>query len=285
MHRSLALLWIVTAAPALADEVLLRGGGRVSGVIVEQTEARVVIEAAPGRVSLPAWRVERVVSGASALAVFEERASRLGATDADGWLDLGLWARSQGLQTRARAALARVLEIEPGNDAAHAALGHVPFGGRWVTREESYAARGLVEFEGSWITPEERAAAVRARTEAALAERALIEAEARVREAEARARAAEAETRRIEAEADAAYAGGGIPLGWAYAGGYGGWATPYPYDVRPSHRRGRGHDETMRPERRTTSPAPRPTRPASVGSGQASSGRGEQRRPGSASLR
>lgn len=265
MKRMLAFVWLVTAAPVPADEVLLRGGGRMTGVVVERTEARVVIETAPGRVTLPAWRVERVVSGASDLADFEERASRLSAIDVDGWLALGQWARERGLQTRARAAFERVLEADPGNEAANAALGHVLHRGRWMTLHESYAASGLVEFEGAWLTPAERAAAERARTEALLAERALAEAQARAREAEARALAAEAEARRAEADAQAGYTGAGIPLSWAYAGGYGGWTTPYgyAYTERAPRHGGRDGDHGVRPGDGTR--PPRPARPSSIG--------------------
>jgi hypothetical protein len=267
MKRLLAFVWLVTAAPVPADEVLLRGGGRMTGVVVERTEARVVIETAPGRVTLPAWRVERVVSGASDLADFEERASRLSALDVDGWLALGQWARERGLQTRARAAFERVLEADPGNEAANAALDHVLHRGRWMTLHESYAASGLVEFEGAWLTPAERAAAERARTEALLAERALAEAQARAREAEARALAAEAEARRAEADAQAGYTGAaGIPLWWAYSsGGYGAWATPYghAYTARAPRHRGRDGDHAARTG--DAAHPPRPARPSSIG--------------------
>jgi hypothetical protein len=262
MHRAIVLWLIVAAAPAFADEVLLRSGGRLSGVVVEQTADRVVIETAPGRVSLPASRIARIVSSASDLAVFEERAARLGATDVEGWLALGLWARSRGLVTRAQTAFARVLEIDPSHPVAHEALGHVPSGGRWVTREEHYAAQGLVEFEGAWVTPQERAASIRARTDAILAERALAEAQARVREAEARARAAEAEARRVEATSTGADTGSGIPLSWVYAGGYGygGYSVSYPPHHGPRHGRpggDRGHARPGGPS--APPPAARPT--------------------------
>ena len=77
MRRTLSILLLAVATPALADEVLLRGGGRLSGVVVERTPSRIVIETAPGRVTLPASRVERVVSSSSAIATYETRAESL----------------------------------------------------------------------------------------------------------------------------------------------------------------------------------------------------------------
>jgi hypothetical protein len=287
MRRALSILLLAVATPALADEVLLRGGGRLSGVVVERTPSRIVIETAPGRVTLPASRVERVVSSSSAIATYETRAESLAPGEIEGWLALGSWARSQGLQTRARAAFARVLEIDPDNTEAHAALGHVYVSGRWMTLTESYAARGLVEFEGAWLTPAERAGVLRARTEEALAARALAEADARVREAEARASAAEAEARRLEAEARAATPATGLPLWWAYSGGYGGIATPYAASGRTSRRHGSGGAVIGARSGRTggrQAGSPRATPGSSLGASAAQSG-SRPRSGGTSSLR
>ena len=57
----------LAAATASSDEILLRGGGRVSGVIVERTHNAIVVETGPGRVTLSMALVEKVVEGRSAL--------------------------------------------------------------------------------------------------------------------------------------------------------------------------------------------------------------------------
>jgi hypothetical protein len=221
------------AGVAAADEVFLVGGGRIVGEVVERRADAIVVEVGPGRVTLPSSRIVRIASGASALSVYRERAARLGARDAAGWLALAQWARDNDLETLAGDAFARVLAIDPANEAAHAALGHVRLAGQWMSEAESYRARGYVQFQGSWMTPAEAQMAVgqqAAEAEARLAER---EASAREREAEARARTAEAEAARAAAEADAAAAVGGIPYGWVFGPGY----PPY---VTSGGRRG-GH--------------------------------------------
>lgn len=213
-----ALLGLLLASPlaAYADEVFLKGGGKVVGVLAEQTAKAVVIEVGVGRVSVPAARVERIVAGPSALAEYRRRFSELAEDDTGAWLRLALWASNQGLQTQAREAFGRVLALDPDNPTAQRALGNVLLGARWVTPDESYRARGYVFFEGAWITPEEREESLRQRAdrvETVAAERARAEAEARAREAEARARAAEADARRAESRAE------GYPLASALAGG------------------------------------------------------------------
>jgi hypothetical protein len=203
-------------ASSFADELVLKNGARISGVVVDQTATAVTLEVGPGRVTLPMSRVEKVLGGPSSLEMYRERAGRLGPADVSGWLALGLWAKDNGLSTQARAAYERVLALDPGNEVAHRSLGHVFVDNRWLSEEESYRARGLLSFEGQWVTPEERASILRERSDDAIARQARAEAEARAREAEARADAAEADARRAETSE------GGIPLDpYVYGPGYG----------------------------------------------------------------
>jgi hypothetical protein len=217
--RGACVFVLICAPAAFADRVYLKGGGVLTGVVVERNDRRVVLEVGPGRIGLPSSRVERIETGASAVAEYRARAASLAPGDAHGWVELALWARSQGLETQARVALDRALLADPQNADAHRALGHVLLGGAWLTAEEGYRAKGLVAFEGAWVTPAEREVAVRDRVASAAAEAARREAEARAREAEARARAAEAEARRAEAaSAGPGSVTTGIPYWWVVAG-------------------------------------------------------------------
>lgn len=224
MIRMLLALALLPAA-ALADEVFLKGAGKVSGRIVERTETSVTVDVGGGTVTVPMSHVERIEEGRSALQVYEERAARLDARDREGWLALADAAAAQGLNTQARQAYERVLAIAPDDPAANAALGRVQLGGRWVTEEESYRAQGYVQFEGEWMTPAEQQALLQERS-ASDAEERRAAAEQRAREAEARAEEAEARAREAEAEAQE-----GLPLWW---GAWGPGPTYWPTaPVRP----------------------------------------------------
>jgi hypothetical protein len=209
------------SAVAVADEVFLKGGGRVSGVIVERSERTLVVEAGPGRVTIPLARVESIVEGESALDSFRQRAASLDADDTAGWVALARFAQANELATQAREAWTRVLAVDPRHPEANRALGRVELDGVWMGEDEAMRARGYVLYEGRWMSPAEHEALVMERVarEAADSERA--EARARVREAEARAREAEARAR--EAEALAAGAEEplteGIPYWWVLHGG------------------------------------------------------------------
>jgi hypothetical protein len=231
------LLW---PGGAGADEVFIRGGGHLSGDIVERGPDSITIDIGTGRIGLLLSSVERIVPSATPMGLFRERAASLDPGDLAGWLALGRWARAQGLETNAREAFEHVLAFDPEHAAAHRAMGHVELEGRWMTEAESYRVRGYVPFEGDWVTPGARQEILEWRRATAEDRRADAEAAARVREAEARARAAEAEARRAEAELQRVEADGVEPSGfdgggWTpwYAGFYPAFASGFYPVFRP----------------------------------------------------
>lgn len=221
-------LFLVLLVPAIAsaDEVYLKGGGKVSGRVVQKTATSVEVDVGAGKVTVPADRVVRIESRRSPLDDYYDRAGSLAATDTAGWQALGRWASDQGLSSQAREAYTRVLAVAPNDPEANSALGRVSVDGRWVTEEESYRARGYVELDGEWMTPAERDAILRQRAAEAEADKQKVESEARVRDAEARAREAEARAAQAEAEAAAAEpVQEGIPLWWGWGPGPVLWPT------------------------------------------------------------
>jgi hypothetical protein len=216
MSKHLAVALFLLPLTAAADEVYLKNGGRLTGEVVEDSPTRVVLEAGPGRVTVPRSRVARVVDSASPLERYADRAAALRSNDVEGWVALGRWAREAGLPTQARRAFEHALRLDPGNEAAHLGLGHVRVAGRWMSEDDSYRARGYVRFDGRWMSPEERDLLMAERTSADAERRARAESDLRVREAEARARQAEADARAAEAAARAAETqaapADGIPL-------------------------------------------------------------------------
>ena len=202
MTRRAVLLGLALQAAGLAaaDEVFIRGGGRLSGEVVQRGPDSILVDIGTGQIGLRLSSVERIVPGATPVGLYRERAANLEPDDVAGWLALGRWAREHELETNAREAFENVLAVDPANVSAHRALGHVQLEGRWLTREESLEARGYVLFEGAWVTPEARRAALEDRRAMAEERRVHAEANARIREAEARARVAEAEAQRAEAD-------------------------------------------------------------------------------------
>ena len=201
MRRVLVVSLLLLPGVARADQIFTRGGGQLSGDVVERGPDSIVVDIGGGTIGLPLSYVERIVPGPSPLTLYREKSGRLAPDDAPGWVALGQWARQEGLRDQAREAFGRAIALDPDNAAAHEALGHVRVGPKWMAGEDGYRAQGLVRHEGEWMTPEDRR--VRVAERAAAAEQAQAEADAlaRVREAEARARQAEAQARIAEAAA------------------------------------------------------------------------------------
>ena len=111
---------LLATAPALGDEIYLKGGGRVSGRIVERTATRVAIETGPGRVTLPLTRVERIVEGRSTIEAFAEQAADLAAGDVAGWADLARRAEQLGESSVVSIFIVSVESLDPVGDPQQA---------------------------------------------------------------------------------------------------------------------------------------------------------------------
>jgi hypothetical protein len=214
MKKRLALLALL-AVPLAADEIHLKGGGRLTGEIVEQTAENITVDIGAGRMTVKMSTVVRIDKSASPLSEYRTRAAALTDPDVEGWRELARWASNQGLGTQAREAYKHVTAVVPDDAEANRGLGLVQQDGKWMTEEESYLARGFVQFEGEWMNPGEKKAILAERQAAAAADAqalaALVQADqAAVQEREAQEAAEEA----------------------VYWGGYG--YTPTLWPVQPS---------------------------------------------------
>ena len=146
----------LAAAPLFADVVHLKGGGRITGEIVEQTADSVTVNIGGGNLSVGASSVVRIETSTSPVQEFRTRAASIPPGDAEAWRELGDWAASGGQATLAGEAYSKVVAILPDDPEANRALGRVQYNGAWVTEAEAYRAQGFVEFEGEWMRPGER---------------------------------------------------------------------------------------------------------------------------------
>lgn len=199
---------------ARADVLHLSGGGRLEGILIEESPARVTLEVSTGRVTLPRATVVRIERTESALATFRARLATLPSGDLEALVDLARFASAHGLSSEARDAWTSVLTLDPANAEGHRALGHVVFAGSWMERDEAFRAQGLVSFEGRWMTPAEQESLLRDRERRGDDDRRVAEARRATREAEERARRAEAEAERARSEAARATANSP----WGYGG-------------------------------------------------------------------
>jgi hypothetical protein len=187
MLRSAAtlLLTLACASTALADEILLRNGHKITGIQREERD-RIVVETGYGTVSFPRDEVVSVTKGQTALHAWPVRFAEIEkSTNASDFTKLAAWAKENSLPRYVGPMMRRALELDPENAEARAALGYVRRDGRWLSQDEQKKQQGRVNEGGRWVHPLEKE----------LAERRRLESESRKIDRETERRAKD-ETRR-----------------------------------------------------------------------------------------
>ena len=160
---SLCLLAVgaLSATPAQADLVRLKGGGELRGVFLDKV--------VPGRVSPIPVRVETLTGGIITVSQDDveflakrsrtieeyEWKSRLAANDVEAHWELQEWCKQQGLKKERETELQLVVALSPEHEGAHRMLGHMRQNGKWITRDEAMAAKGYVKYKGKYLFPQE----------------------------------------------------------------------------------------------------------------------------------
>ena len=198
--KPLIVIIALAAVPVFADDVYLRGGGQITGEIVERTDDFVKVDIGGGTITAKTSSIVRIEESVSPLQEYRARAAEIPDGDAEAWRELAGWASNRTLSSQAWHAYSQVLEILPDDPEANHALGRVQLDGKWITEEESYLAQGYVEFEGEWMTPRERKSILADRRAREAADRQSNEAEIQAIEAEQRAEKERENAKRAEAE-------------------------------------------------------------------------------------
>ena len=144
-----SLAWIlVLALPAAADEVVLRNGAVLSGIVREQGDT-VVVEVDFGTMTFRKTEVRSIRKSEDPMKEFEQKLQK--ATDARSLYDLALWAREKGLGTKAGDLFRKVLTLDRDHEGARKALGFEKVDGRWLEGDDLQVARGLLKYNGRWL--------------------------------------------------------------------------------------------------------------------------------------
>ncbi|HEX7897548.1 MAG TPA: hypothetical protein VF950_07290 [Planctomycetota bacterium] len=149
MKVLLALLAL--AAPAVADEVVLRNGSVFSGIVREEGD-RVTIRMDYGTMTFRKIDVREVRKSDDPLKELETKT--LAASTPKDYFELALWARDRGLQGRADELLQKVIFLDPDHEGARKALGYERHEGQWLKGDELMVARGFIKHEGKWLRRE-----------------------------------------------------------------------------------------------------------------------------------
>ena len=192
---SLAIALVLLALPAYGDVVYLKNGGTVEGDAT-QTPNGVVVKLPDGTMTFTNDQVLRVEKKPSAVGEYDQRAAGIKADDPEAHYQLGLWARSVGLDQRAREEFEKAVALKPDLAAARIALGQRLVNGRWLTEEEDMQARGFVRYDGQWMTPDAAAKIQKLKMELEIARQNRQTAEAELKQLQDKIQAEERAARR-----------------------------------------------------------------------------------------
>lgn len=155
----LAVLFLA-ALPAAADDVYLANGQVFEGVVAHRDEDKVRIRLEHGEMGVPASWVVRIEASETPLAEYLRRKEALApGAPAEEWLELALWARSEGLAEGAREAALHAAALEPALEGLAPILQAAGFvfdegRGAWVTEAQLMASRGYVRVGDTWVSAE-----------------------------------------------------------------------------------------------------------------------------------
>lgn len=152
----LALLLALSAAAAEPVTLVFPSGGRLQGVLLEDSAGVYVLERDGGQLEFPHAAVAEVLREPNAEGEFRARQAVLPARDADALWALARFAAENGMPGRAERAARRVLLLEADHPEARAYLGYGRVFGQWLQGDELRRAQGWVRHEGSWMTVAQR---------------------------------------------------------------------------------------------------------------------------------
>lgn len=159
--RTLASLGLVlcVATGVSADLIRMKHGGEVRGKIVSKKSLypnRLSIQTVSGAtVSIPKTEVEFITRRSIVYEEYEIQV-RLTPSDVASLWTLSQWCQKNRLKPQRKKHLAQILELDPQNEQAHKALGHIKREGKWTTQEEYMLSRGYVRYKRKYMTPEEK---------------------------------------------------------------------------------------------------------------------------------
>lgn len=144
---------------ALADIVVLEGGGRIVGQVLDpspdQKDENITVQTEDEAViSVPRSEVKEIIRLSEVQAEYQQL--RLQTPDTvEGHWKMAEWCRDHNLSKEREVHLKRIIELDPEHQRARALLGYQKIGDQWKTRDEIMKSMGYVLYKGRWMLPQQ----------------------------------------------------------------------------------------------------------------------------------
>jgi len=120
------------------DIIHLRGGGKVEGRILRESDQEVVILTSTGEITLARERINKIEHCPWAVDEFEKMWAQVDRKDKKALLELLDWCldpdRAGQLRSQAKKVARRIVRLDKENQKARKVLGQVKYKGRWISR-------------------------------------------------------------------------------------------------------------------------------------------------------
>lgn len=139
---ALVLFLVVTICPSLqGDQIHLKDGRVIEGKIIDEEGGQVRIMAKWGELRYDKSQIKKVVKKRSTSEEYQHRFDKLAYNDAEGFYQLGLFAKENNMKKEMECCYKKALSINPYHKGAREALGYVFHQGRWILKKDLEASQ------------------------------------------------------------------------------------------------------------------------------------------------
>jgi len=130
--------------------VKLHDGTEIPGTIIKVTDSKVVLKTIAGTKVIRRSDIKSVKSAETNTEKYNKELAKRDMTKADSHYEMAMWCLNNNMKMYYFTHLNKAIEIDPCNEKAHKALGHVPYEKKWVDDQ------GKVQRKIIWVTEERK---------------------------------------------------------------------------------------------------------------------------------
>ncbi len=148
---------IVLLSALACDEITLKSGGKIEGIVKEDGEI-IRVETYAGLISFQRSEVVSIDRSKPAkIQIYYEKCNAIKESkNAEDFYQLAKWVKENNLMKFHKELLEKTIEFNTDHEFARRQLGYELYKGKWHTKQEIMMDKGFVLFDGTWMTESEK---------------------------------------------------------------------------------------------------------------------------------